>query len=107
MFSDTLEEHLVTHTDVKTHICPICGKGFKQRDGMNKHLTVHPEPKYFCEICGKHFDRKLYLRLHGEKQERLTCKACVYHLDRHVCKANRSVPMHECHVCKSLDKNDT
>ena len=28
VFSELLKEHLVTHADVKTHICPICGKGF-------------------------------------------------------------------------------
>ena len=103
VYKDSLNQHMLTHTDVATVDCPICGKGFKQRGSMYKHKAMHGPGKYICDTCGRRFDRKEYLlahlKTHGDKQQCGACKIMVYHLDKHICKADKADPQHYCTIC--------
>ena len=44
------------HSDVKLFQCHVCGKSFKQQDGLRLHLFVHiKELKFECRVCEKKF----------------------------------------------------
>uniref|UniRef100_A0A1B6FS64 C2H2-type domain-containing protein n=2 Tax=Cuerna arida TaxID=1464854 RepID=A0A1B6FS64_9HEMI len=69
---------------VKTFFCNLCSYKVTRCDSMTKHLLrIHSEGRvvaqYQCEICGKTFVDKAYLRNHGvshatEKEH--TCEVC-------------------------------
>ena len=103
VYKDSLNQHMLTHTDVATVACPICGKSFKQRGSMYKHKAIHGPGKYICDTCGRRFDRKEYLlahvKTHGDKQQCGACKIMVYHLDKHICKADKADSQHYCTTC--------
>lgn len=55
---DTMELHVLIHTDERNHICEVCGKRFRQRGHMTRHMNIHMEPvNVICEQCGKQFTR--------------------------------------------------
>ncbi|XP_032850923.2 zinc finger protein 397-like [Tyto alba] len=68
------------HTEEKTYKCTECGKGFKGRSRLLKHLQTHTREKMFeCVECGKSFSRKANLVVHqrihtGERPYK--CKEC-------------------------------
>ena len=109
-YKQTLSAHILTHNDqaVASYVCDICGKTFKQRGGLHKHRAEHNLSKHICDSCGKQFYRREYLtrhiRTHGEKQECNSCKRLVYHLDKHICKAQKLERMHNCKLCNKSFK---
>ena len=51
-----LDTHLKTHSSVKPHECPTCGKVFQRVGDLNVHLRMHAGVKpHSCSICGKAF----------------------------------------------------
>ena len=53
----------------KPHICSICGKGFKHKTILKKHVkSLHKEACYFCcKICEGDEDLKRHiLEIHGK-----------------------------------------
>ena len=56
--------HLKIHSDVK-YSCDICGKQFNSRDNRNAHSFVHSEKKrYECFECGLGVMQKSVLQTH-------------------------------------------
>ncbi|NXW69219.1 ZFP1 protein, partial [Hirundo rustica] len=42
------------HDGEKPHKCPECGKSFRWRSFLNRHLGIHTgEQPYECGACGK------------------------------------------------------
>ncbi|XP_078107827.1 uncharacterized protein LOC144518788 [Sander vitreus] len=74
------EIHPNTQTGKKSFICDTCGKDFKCKSALQRHLLVHTgEKPYSCETCGKGFGRSsdllVHMRTHtGEKP--YSCKSC-------------------------------
>ena len=65
----------------KEYICeePNCGKIFKDKTSLKKHIIIHGEKLYICEICKKRFLDNSKLRRHslvhsGEKP--YSCPIC-------------------------------
>lgn len=53
------------HTGIKTHICSICNKSFRDSQGLKCHIRVHTgETPYICHICGSGFKQSGALASH-------------------------------------------
>ncbi|XP_041792340.1 zinc finger protein 436-like [Chelmon rostratus] len=69
-----------THTDKTSLKCDTCGKAFKFKSKLQRHLSVHTgEKPYLCKFCGQTFGYmsvlKTHIRIHtGEKP--YSCKTC-------------------------------
>lgn len=49
----------------KDHVCPFCGKSFKGKWFLNRHVMIHTGAKPFkCEFCLKGFNQKSSLKSH-------------------------------------------
>jgi len=64
--SNGLSAHKRTeHSDVKEHVCQVCGKEYKLVRQLKQHLLIHQTDTPFnCEHCGKGFKVMSRLREH-------------------------------------------
>ncbi|XP_042277344.1 zinc finger protein 436-like isoform X2 [Thunnus maccoyii] len=83
---NTSKTHSYIYTGKKSLKNNTCGKAFKCKSYLNKHLRVHAgEKSYNCETCGKGFGRmsdlKKHMRIHtGEKP--YPCNTCEKRFSR-------------------------
>ncbi|XP_014455403.2 zinc finger protein 250-like isoform X2 [Alligator mississippiensis] len=53
------------HSGERAHVCPDCGKSFKQKRSLFQHHTIHTGQKpYMCPDCGQSFRLKCSLIHH-------------------------------------------
>lgn len=77
-----LRRHNLSHSDVKQHLCPICGKGFKQSVAVKVHIQhVHnkSDKRWQCEVCEKRFSSKSALKTHMISHSKIMlfeCETC-------------------------------
>jgi uncharacterized Zn-finger protein len=58
----------VSPEDVQLHVCQLCGKSYKSRSTLNRHLRYECGRARFkleCSICGRKFSRPDNLRQHA------------------------------------------
>ncbi|CAN9512896.1 unnamed protein product [Ophioblennius macclurei] len=103
-----LEVAAVDRSGHKSIKCPICGKGFRFKSRLFRHLRIHTDLKeYSCNICDKRFSQKSALNVHrrthtGEKP--YTCKVCgnsftdTSILNRHMKRHTGEKP-YQCNLC--------
>uniref|UniRef100_A0A8C5EAE2 C2H2-type domain-containing protein n=1 Tax=Gouania willdenowi TaxID=441366 RepID=A0A8C5EAE2_GOUWI len=105
-----LVKHMKTHqSENLPYVCTTCGKGFFQLNCLNQHKITHTNLKPFsCKTCNKQFRRLGHLfshvRIHtGEKP--FSCKMCEKKFSRQ-CSLRRHVRTHtkerpySCDICE-------
>ena len=65
-FKNTLKTHILgQHTNERDFICHVCDKRFYQKGTLKSHLVIHTGDKpYKCTICEKGFTQGGSLKLH-------------------------------------------
>jgi KRAB domain-containing zinc finger protein len=62
---EDLQRHIRTHTEDKPYKFDICDKGFGQNQNLQRHIRIHTGDKpYKCDICGKGFNKNSNLKGH-------------------------------------------
>jgi KRAB domain-containing zinc finger protein len=107
-----LNDHIRNiHTDeslLNLFICDICGKSFKYRPSIVRHVLDHrEEAKYKCEVCGKKWKSDIALKDHirmCHAAELITCKICFKQMKpqciyQHMKYVHTSVRDFKCKIC--------
>jgi len=114
-----LTNHMYRHTGEYPYTCDFedCGKGFRHKAALKSHkekherdITGEPAPKKaMCELCGKQFGDKTYLKehvihAHERKSMDIKCTECTMVFVRrvHMMKHRNLVHFpdrHRCPVC--------
>ncbi|XP_046900951.1 zinc finger protein 229-like [Hypomesus transpacificus] len=76
----TLESHVSQHTGDRPFFCTLCGKGFPDAKGLNRHGRVHSGESHECPQCSKTFTYRFGLTkhlqmVHGHLRP-FTCQVC-------------------------------
>ncbi|XP_070489739.1 uncharacterized protein, partial [Chironomus tepperi] len=112
-----LNDHIRNiHTDesqLSLYICDICGKSFKYRPSIVRHVLDHrEEAKYKCEVCGKKWKSDIALRDHirmCHAVELITCKICHKEMKpqciyQHMKYVHTTVRDFTCKICDAAFK---
>lgn len=73
-----LQKHVMfVHEGIKEHPCDICGRRFSDKRYMEDHRRIHTgERPYVCDLCGKTFKQSASLFIHKELHKGLRKHAC-------------------------------
>ncbi|XP_054744913.1 zinc finger protein weckle-like [Anastrepha obliqua] len=65
---ETLNRHMLVHSDIMRHKCDYCGRAFKRAKTLKSHLILHSGLKpYTCDFCDKTFANGANCRTHKRK----------------------------------------
>ena len=81
MLKESLRRHMRGAHGPVQYTCPDCGKGFLQKNEMERHREYHAsytDRKWKCDKCGKRFTNSQQLHRHGmsHKEVRIVCPFC-------------------------------
>ncbi|XP_052771531.1 zinc finger protein 37-like isoform X1 [Mya arenaria] len=88
--------------------CAVCGKSFKTRSGLQRHVSVHGAFKFKCEICDREFHNKYNWKEHIKRRHSAIqhlCSHCggtfttQYALKKHEQIVHEKYPMFQCSIC--------
>ena len=76
-----LEEHINTHTGIRSFVCFACSKGFLHRGSLDRHMKRCVDAEdYTCSRCSKSFSSATVLKDHIEGVHdniaKWACKHC-------------------------------
>lgn len=103
-----LKNHMIIHNDMKPFVCDVCGKNYRTKAVLTRHLNVHEGKTYACELCGKTFSYYARLRIHQYSHRtelNYKCTVCLKafkvqkYLARHM-KIHREEKTFACRYCE-------
>nr|XP_023016267.1 zinc finger protein 252 [Leptinotarsa decemlineata] len=106
-----INEHLRTHSDVRSFCCELCDYKGKSKQQLNRHMTVHSDTKkYHCPQCSFSARDYIHLRRHARIHtgaKPFSCPHCHYkcnnleNLRKHVLSTNKhpGKSIYECKFC--------
>jgi len=103
----TLSQH-TDGTEAPQFICSYCGKEFKKKDYLLKHITGHTgEKKYHCTVCEKKFRFETSLASHMDMHNGIKKFQCPYCEKRFTQRQQMNVHVrrhtgdkrHKCDIC--------
>lgn len=109
-----MNEHEKIHSDVKSHVCPICQKTFKTASTLTQHVDIHGETEYHCKVCNLRLNSKRTLRQHMLKHSNLTsftCDVCKAQFKRakafkeHLISQHTNIKAYKCSWCERTFAN--
>ena len=75
----TLESYVQPHVDKLRNACSVCGKSFKRKDNLTRHVaSVHGDKCETCTICNKTFSTAASLTAHVKRVHEGSPKSCPY-----------------------------
>ena len=100
------------HMPSNSHLCSDCGKTFKSKSGILKHIrTKHKQPrlKYQCTTCQKSFTEKHQIQAHRVQHggRGISCDLCnkdfttVFVMRRHRAGVHENAK-HTCATCNAV-----
>lgn len=115
--------HKPIHSDVKSFVCTVCEKAFKNAKQLRNHKETHREKSskavHVCEFCNKSFFEKRQLRVHTDgvhkKIKPFLCNYCGYkgssksalkmHIRQHTGTNTYAVTFHDkVHMCNLISR---
>uniref|UniRef100_A0A0X3Q2V8 Zinc finger protein 479 n=3 Tax=Schistocephalus solidus TaxID=70667 RepID=A0A0X3Q2V8_SCHSO len=108
---NTDERRPVCVLELRNFVCEICGKGFKWKTNMNRHIdTIHKAVRPFaCEFCGRNFAEAGHLRSHIDRIHKtvrpFACEICGRNfaetgdLKNHIDRVHKKLRNFECELC--------
>ena len=110
--SFTLDLHMkANHKERQSVICSICKVELRDKYSLKKHMsTVHGESKNLCTTCGKKFKAKDYLKKHmlkgcGSGWKENKCTICKENFPsrsvtmEHIASKHKDFQLSKCSVC--------
>ncbi|GAB0092598.1 hypothetical protein DMENIID0001_076050 [Sergentomyia squamirostris] len=70
-----LDRHVLIHREDKPEECQVCFKRFKHRPGLLNHMAVHTKP-FVCDICNKGFSQDRSLKAHSLRHLKKNVNCC-------------------------------
>ncbi|CAH1798301.1 unnamed protein product [Owenia fusiformis] len=72
--------HIVTHSNMRPFLCPLCQKALKSKESLAQHMITHNSDKTFecpeCGLCVKRLDTlQVHMRIHQQKKP-YNCDIC-------------------------------
>lgn len=81
--NDEMTEHILTHVNTVSYICPVCCKAFSESYNLFKHVKLHVGKKpYFCILCENQFSFSSRLKNHIRShtvEKPYHCNLCNLH----------------------------
>ncbi|CAK1587505.1 unnamed protein product [Parnassius mnemosyne] len=108
-----LDGHMNAH--YSSYICSECGDTFLSASRLKKHVLVHNTGRFPCEVCGKVYNLKKYMKKHFDlvhaEKDQYKCSYCPERFSRpfqrhqHVLDNHKEmVKIKTCEICgKTFD----
>ena len=61
----TLRSHSINkHSSERNYICSICNKAYKDGSYLKRHMNIHTNTRFKCDMCGSDFSAKQTMKDH-------------------------------------------
>ena len=101
----------LTDQERRNYDCNVCNKTLKTKQSLNTHMVIHSDKKPFqCELCPQAFKLKQHVKLHSKTQHTISsgefqCNLCqkvlsqARTLAKHMKEVHEKSEIHRCALC--------